>query len=618
MGDVYMQRGRADAFNESHFPSCRRSDEPGALVFVWGCWAVMVALAIFYVARYGCEIPILDELDYVDVLVGDKPMTAKWLWAFHNEDRIVIPKLIQAFVLRLTAANFRVTTYLGVTLLALSAGAMMVASRKLRGAAAYSDALFPILLLHWGHFHTFWSGFQVQFVTSCCLALVLLLIIVRQPGVPGPRASLVAGACLVALPLCGAQGLLIVPPLAVWLGGCALVPWLAARRQETASQPWRAAFEAIPGLALAATAGMVIAACVQGYRKMGHHPAGAGLLAAARTTAEFMAANLGPTGGSLWPISAVIVVGSVLLALIPLGLVIRRQPAERARAFGMLLFFCSCCLLSLAVGLGRSGYGPGAGAESRYAIMATPLLCWASFSWLLYGGGTAARPAQLGLAAMMLAVVIPNATVARERGRANLAYFAGIERDIRGGMTVDEFVDRYTGIYLHERPQERNREIVAALGRQRVGMFKWLRAVEGKPSRLPVAFTLAATNAMTWEANAGQSLGADPYVVFAMGETRSVEAIEVTCTVTAADPAVSLGFYWTDSAEGGFDVSRHVMQQVVSGTTSTLRIPIGGSAIDYFRIDLEGGATALQVGEISAFGPSARQPAGEPQPTDGP
>ncbi|MFM9057607.1 MAG: hypothetical protein ACKOSQ_00505 [Planctomycetaceae bacterium] len=460
----------------THSPE--QPDESGALIFVWCCWALMFALAISYVARFGCEIPILDELDYVDVFIGDTPVTARWLWAFHNEHRIVIPKLIQVVALRLTGADYRATIYLGVTLLALCAGALITAARKLRGRTAYSDAFFPLVLLHWGHFHTFWSGFQVQFVSSCCLAVVFLLIIVRESGAPSLRSSLVAGSCLVALPLCGAQGLLLVPPLAVWLGCVSLARLLAARREGVVGRPRRGEYEAIPGLVLATVAGAVIVFYLRGYRKMAHHPDADTPLAVARTTAEFVAANLGPTVSSLWPFSAALVLSAVLLAVIPLASAVRRRSAERTRAFGMLMFFCACSLLSLAVGLGRSGYGPGAGAESRYAIMAAPLLCWAYFAWLLYGTAATARSAQRGLAAMMIAVVIPNAAIARERGLANQVYFAGIERSIRDGLTVDEFVDRYTGVYLLRRPQAKNREIVTTLGRQRVGMFKWLRDVQ--------------------------------------------------------------------------------------------------------------------------------------------
>ena len=168
-------------------------------------------------------------------------------------------------MLRMTGMNFRATVYLGVTLLALAAAALILTARKLRGGTRYSDAFFPMVLLHWGHFHTFWSGFQVAFAVSCCLAVVLLMMIVRDPLPPSLRASVTAGTCLVALPLCGAQGLLLVPPLVLWLGGSSIARWLAARRERAGSQPRWSEYAAIPGLVLAAVSCLVIVFYLRGY-----------------------------------------------------------------------------------------------------------------------------------------------------------------------------------------------------------------------------------------------------------------------------------------------------------------------------------------------------------------
>ena len=64
------------------------------VLFVWGVWAVLFLFALLFVLVYGSNVPHWDDVNVVPWLVGERPVTWEWLWATHNEHRIVVPKLL--------------------------------------------------------------------------------------------------------------------------------------------------------------------------------------------------------------------------------------------------------------------------------------------------------------------------------------------------------------------------------------------------------------------------------------------------------------------------------------------------------------------------------------------
>src|SRR5262249_20409083 len=129
--------------------------DPGAPIFVWGIWALMVSAALTYIAWYGSDVPYWDEWILVPALTGRQPLTLEFLWAQHNEHRIPLPKLLLVTFARLSHHNFRTGMVANVIILGLTAAAMIRAARKLRGRTSFSDAFFPMAMLHWGHYDNF-------------------------------------------------------------------------------------------------------------------------------------------------------------------------------------------------------------------------------------------------------------------------------------------------------------------------------------------------------------------------------------------------------------------------------------------------------------------------------
>jgi hypothetical protein len=103
-----------------------------------------------------------------------------------------------------------------IVLLAAMAAILLLTAARLRGSIAYADAFFPLALLQWGLVAIWWS-FALHYV--CWLGLVtgVLIAIVRTAERLSCWNAAVAGTCLCLLPLCGTIGLVLVPPLALWL-----------------------------------------------------------------------------------------------------------------------------------------------------------------------------------------------------------------------------------------------------------------------------------------------------------------------------------------------------------------------------------------------------------------
>src|SRR5262249_20848343 len=156
------------------------------------------------------------DWDMVPVRTGRQPLTLDWLWAQHNEHRIPLPKLLYVALAR-GCGDLRAGMVFNVLCLAAVAAGLILAVRPRRGRTVLTDAVVPLVLLHLGQQQTLLWSFQVGSLTgTLLLGAVLALLIVGDEGANSPAALGVA-ACLLALPFCGANGLVFVPALAIWL-----------------------------------------------------------------------------------------------------------------------------------------------------------------------------------------------------------------------------------------------------------------------------------------------------------------------------------------------------------------------------------------------------------------
>jgi hypothetical protein len=104
----------------------------------------MVVGALLYIVRYAHDVPYYDGWSMVEVLGGQQPVDAGWLWQPRNEHRIPLPKLVLLGLYSMSGWDFRAGMYFNVLLLAALAGGMMRVAAQQRGGTSYADAFFPL------------------------------------------------------------------------------------------------------------------------------------------------------------------------------------------------------------------------------------------------------------------------------------------------------------------------------------------------------------------------------------------------------------------------------------------------------------------------------------------
>jgi hypothetical protein len=141
----------------------------------------MLLFALLFVLVYGSNVPHWDDVNVVPWLAGERAVTWEWLWATHNEHRIVIPKLLLLGLAWTSNCDLRAGMLFNVLALAAAAAALILAVRARRGFTLAADAVFPLALLHVGQYQNLLWGFQVGFVAGAVLvALILALLVGRQ------------------------------------------------------------------------------------------------------------------------------------------------------------------------------------------------------------------------------------------------------------------------------------------------------------------------------------------------------------------------------------------------------------------------------------------------------
>ncbi len=420
--------------------------DDGQGLFVWLIVAATAAFMLVCIATAGRNIPLAEDWLLVPAYLGLEPDLAQWLWAQNNEHRVPLPKLLMLGLLHLTSGDFRAGMVASVAVMAASSCALILAARAVRGGRViWTDAVFPMLLLHPGNWENLVWSWQLNFTISVALSLLLLVSVVqigRRETVLWP---LVAAVAFIALPLSGAYGLAICAAMAPWgLYVGAVAPGAAGGRRPTAY------------LVLVIAAGLSIVltgAYFLGYERPTWVPASPGLSQSVTTAGKVAALAWGPAGLVFWPPFALLtalVAGSAGSLLLMGGWRAwrARDVASRATALGLAGFLSAIGMVVLAIGHSRAAYVPMIGLPSRYMLFSVPALCAAYLVWELYGW-RAARLAQAALLAVAIAILPINAS--RGFGWRDW-YVQGMEAvkaDIAAGRTAGDLAQRHRQFLLH-------------------------------------------------------------------------------------------------------------------------------------------------------------------------
>ena len=437
------------------------------LIAVWG---LLTLVAVGFVLACACNMPAVDEWEFVGVLVGKEPV-GPWLRAQHNEHRLPLSRLLYYGEFRLTR-DFRASMLLQVAMVSLLCLGLMRLAASLRGRPDWPDLFFPISLLHFGHWENFLLGYQICFALFLVLVMGLVTVVLRSRPETAFRSGVVGGVLLLLTTLTGGAGLVLVPPVAVWLIYLAV---MVARREGTA----KAAIIAV--IALASV--IYLATYFVGYEKPANHPSpSTNPLRVLTISGEVLAMAIGVGVSGIW---WAVVAAEVGLGVVTLVLLVQQgqTQADRPASFGLVAALAGITGLALAVGIGRAGFEGDMGLWSRYSFLMWPLLGIAYFVGVK--AGREWIPISLCAAA---ALAFPTNTGSGiVRGAGIVAVDTAFEGDARQGAFDHEMINRHFPKSRNDGQEERARRAIPMLREAHIGPFApdgqdtsrlWLVAVE--------------------------------------------------------------------------------------------------------------------------------------------
>jgi hypothetical protein len=400
---------------------------------------------ILFVRLYDRNIPWRDDFGLVSVITGHERVSLSWASAQWCEHRPVVPKLILAALLR-TIPDFRAGILLNVGLLSAAAASSIVLARRLRGRTSVFDVALPLSILSISQTECLQIGFALNLVMTAGISWLLIATVCRVTRLPDWRTSLRVGLLLVLLPLCGGSGLVMLPPLILWLTGYLAFGWWSGRVPD-----WTAR---VLGLALVMLTLATVGWYLTGFSR-GSLPVAPSPQAVVLTMLDVLSLVLTPSAWGqwyphqrvYWEFAGLLVAVLIAVTLVRLAVVARKSTEERPRAIGLIAILLSLLCVVAAVGVARSGFGPGTGLANRYFTISVPFLGVIYVAWLLYGPPSARRAIQLGLLTVVCAGMPYQIQFGRTIGGIHRDRMVKIEQDLRGGVTKSRLLDKY-GPYL--------------------------------------------------------------------------------------------------------------------------------------------------------------------------
>ena len=420
---------------------------PNAIAWLRPARAVGVVLILLLAIDIGCvvlwgrDIPLAEDWLMVPLITGHEPDKLAWLWAQNNEHRLPLPRLVYWLLLE-AVPDFRVGMVFNQLLLGLLAVVLARTAWSVRGGrSSYLDVIFPLSLLHIGHWNNLVWGWQLQFVASVFLAGLLLAEIVARPGLlDGARAARISAYTLL-LTLSGANGLLVALPVLVWLGWQAAMHWVGGN--PGASRRVGAMLAAAVLASLLITAAYFI-----GYQRPLASPPPPTATEFARMLLKYLAYSFGPGTRWAWPPATAAAVAACLIVTWALGRAWRRRGTdERYRVGGLLAFGASCAAIALAIAWARGS--DLSNVPDRYALLSAMSLPFFCMAMSLYGPGRLRIFVPAAVLAVLLAYLPVNVLAAREWRDWYVGGMRLVERDIAEATPVDELARTHYHFLMH-------------------------------------------------------------------------------------------------------------------------------------------------------------------------
>jgi hypothetical protein len=522
-------------------PASRPAGDPGAAVFCWIILALLLALFLAFTWKYGSFVIWMDDLSFVPYLTGQEPITLSWLWSPHAEHRMPIYKLAWISLVRLFDGELRLLMVINIFSLGGAAALLMLTAQRLRGSASYADGFFALALLNPSNAHGYSYAALIAQVLAVIPVLALVLIVLRSRNRLTLRAGLLAGACLLILPLFGGYGISLVCALSVWLGYAGMCVWWNGGRHSRRDGPIL--------IGTAALALLLLALYFVGYELPGDPQPTPTIETMLRAGMQFFSVSLGVATAPYWLCFGIAVVG--LLAATCAGVVVIwvLRAGERVRAIGFLLFILGLVGLAPVVAMRRPDHG---GNDAHYQFFIFPALFCAYFSAQLYAWPGLARFVQMSLFITACVLIVPNIETGVARAEGVRQQAAAFETDLLAGKPPFILVEYHTPFLL---PFPQGEAFVAyvlpSLKRAGIGRYREMR---DDPHYQEVAVQIPSSLAQV-EPRPGGNFGSDHDLVIDLPAPRFVYAVRFRCSYGNAQtvPVVFQAIWWNTQqiAAGG-------------------------------------------------------------------
>jgi hypothetical protein len=355
--------------------------------------ALPIILYIWYVAQYGENVPRWDDWEIVPIASAsiNGELTSSMLWAQHNENRMLVPYVIDLAFTRATNLDFHVMMFFSALLEILSYA--LLAWTYFRGRRFTIWALVPVAYIGLSlaqHESTLW-GFQVAwYLVSFCLASTLYCLITIEENKRLKKFCAVGAAVVGSF--CSFQGLLI------WPAGLLVILFQGNGRR------WAVQW------VVAALATLAVYFMGFNFAQTGGAPI-TDALERPDLLAFFLvligSVSVGGAPSASWAYACFAVTGLLLLAIsiFVLGRGLRGRPDPQLALASALIVFT--LLFDASVCLGRGSSGLVAATASRYTTYNLLLLLGNYFGLLtLFRLSSRARVQGLKVIARLFAVLI--------------------------------------------------------------------------------------------------------------------------------------------------------------------------------------------------------------------
>lgn len=332
---------------------------------VWAVTAAMAGLSLLFITLYGRNLPYADDFILLPIVGGLEPFTWGWLWQQQNEHRFPIGRGIFFLLAQATHLDSRAGMVVNALLLSATAFWVISSLRFYRGELTLYDCAFPLLILHWGHYHNLLMNIQVFVVTAAAATLGVACFALRGGW---NRWSGIAGYAVLISLLCvsGGNGLPIAACHAAFAAWTAYTLWQSPGKDDRR--------RALAMLSIAVGVGVMVSLYFTGWARPPHHPPPRFSKESIRGTGEFLAISFGPVAITGWRYFALAAGGGILGGALLLLRSFFQEPHQRIRVAALLCSLAGMSALAAGIGISRGVIGPGIVLDARFVTIAMPLL----------------------------------------------------------------------------------------------------------------------------------------------------------------------------------------------------------------------------------------------------